>query len=119
MLGERYTAGDLLPDESDEDVHGALERLLLQEIGPEVGGRLRAGRSRNDQVATLFRVYLRDHARTIAALVLDLVDVLADQAADQGSSRSAWSTSRISWNRAGTGPAGSRCSHERSDAAAC
>ncbi len=82
VLGERYAAGDLLPDESDEDVHGALERLLLQEIGPEVGGRLRAGRSRNDQVATLFRVYLRDHARTIAALALDLVDVLADQAAD-------------------------------------
>ncbi|MCW2737760.1 argininosuccinate lyase [Nocardioides sp.] len=81
-LGERYSAGDLLPAESDEDVHGALERLLLDEVGPEVGGRLRAGRSRNDQVATLFRVYLRDHARTVAGLVLDLVDVLARQADD-------------------------------------
>ena len=55
-LGERYAAGTLLPDPSDEDVHGALERLLLEEVGPEVGGRLRAGRSRNDQVATLFKV---------------------------------------------------------------
>jgi argininosuccinate lyase len=81
-LGERYAAGDLHPDESDEDVHGALERLLLDEVGTEVGGRLRAGRSRNDQVATLFRAYLRDHARTIAALALDLVDVLATQAAE-------------------------------------
>jgi argininosuccinate lyase len=81
-LGERYAAGDLHPAETDEDVHGALERLLLEEVGPEVGGRLRAGRSRNDQVATLFRAYLRDHARTISGLVLDLVDVLAGQAAD-------------------------------------
>ncbi|HSU02753.1 MAG TPA: argininosuccinate lyase [Nocardioides sp.] len=80
VLGERYAAGDLLPAASDEDVHGALERLLLEEVGTEVGGRLRAGRSRNDQVATLFRAYLRDHARTIAALVLDLVDVLASRA---------------------------------------
>lgn len=82
VLGERYAAGDLHPDPSDEDVHGALERLLLEEVGPEVGGRLRAGRSRNDQVATLFRAYLRDHARTISGLVLDLVDVLAGQAGD-------------------------------------
>ena len=81
-LGERYAAGDLQPAESDEDVHGALERLLLEEVGPDVGGRLRAGRSRNDQVATIFRAYLRDHAQTIAGLVLDLVDVLAVQAAD-------------------------------------
>ena len=81
-LGERYDAGALRPAESDEDVHGALERLLLEEVGPEVGGRLRAGRSRNDQVATLFRAYLRDHARTIAGLVLDLVDVLAIQAGE-------------------------------------
>jgi len=82
VLGERYASGDLLPAPTDEDVHGALERLLLEEVGPEVGGRLRAGRSRNDQVATLFRAYLRDHAHTIAGLVLDLVDVLAGQAAE-------------------------------------
>jgi argininosuccinate lyase len=81
-LGERYASGDLRPADTDEDVHGALERLLLEEVGPEVGGRLRAGRSRNDQVATLFRAYLRDHARTISGLVLDLVEALAGQAAE-------------------------------------
>jgi argininosuccinate lyase len=80
VLGERYAAGDLRPSDTDEDVHGALERLLLDEVGTEIGGRLRAGRSRNDQVATLFRAYLRDHARTISSLLLDLVDVLAGQA---------------------------------------
>ncbi|CAA9388361.1 MAG: Argininosuccinate lyase [uncultured Nocardioides sp.] len=80
VLRERYDAGVLHPSPGDEDVHGALERLLIDEVGPEVGGRLRAGRSRNDQVATLFRAYLRDHARKVAGHVLDLVDALAGQA---------------------------------------
>ncbi|MCD4526143.1 argininosuccinate lyase [Nocardioides sp. cx-173] len=82
VLGERYAAGELHPDPSDEDVHGALERLLLDEVGADVGGRIRAGRSRNDQIATLFKVFLRDHGRIVAGLVLDLVDVLAGQARD-------------------------------------
>ncbi|PFG19441.1 argininosuccinate lyase [Serinibacter salmoneus] len=77
-----YVAGSLHPDPSDEDVHGALERLLIERVGAEVGGRLRAGRSRNDQIATMVRMYLRDHARTVAAGVLDVVDALIAQAAD-------------------------------------
>ncbi len=80
VLGERFAAGTLLPDPSDEDVHGALERLLLEEIGPEIGGKLRAGRSRNDQIATLFKVFLRDHARIITDQVLVVVEALAGQA---------------------------------------
>ncbi|WP_457208788.1 argininosuccinate lyase, partial [Nocardioides sp. P5_C9_2] len=80
VLGERYAAGTLHPDPSDEDVHGALERLLLEEVGPDVGGRIRAGRSRNDQVATLFKAFLRDHAAVVAGQVLDLVDALVVQA---------------------------------------
>jgi len=79
-LGERYAAGTLAPDPSDEDVHGALERLLVEEVGADVGGRLRAGRSRNDQIATLFKAFLRDHARIVAGRVLDLVDALRTQA---------------------------------------
>ncbi|MDE0774726.1 MAG: argininosuccinate lyase [Nocardioides sp.] len=79
-LGERYADGTLQPDPSDEDVHGALERLLLEEVGADVGGRLRAGRSRNDQIATLFKMFLRDHARVVARDVLALVEALAHQA---------------------------------------
>ncbi|UUW87909.1 argininosuccinate lyase [Pimelobacter simplex] len=79
-LAARFRDGSLRPDPSDEDVHGALERLLIEEVGPEVGGKLRAGRSRNDQIATLFRCYLLDHSVTVAGLVLDLVDALATQA---------------------------------------
>lgn len=68
------------PDPADEDVHTALERGLLDRAGKDLGGKLRAGRSRNDQVATLYRMYLRDHARRIGRLVTDLQDALLDQA---------------------------------------
>lgn len=80
VLTDAYTSGRLQPAPSDEDVHGALERLLIEEVGADVGGKLRAGRSRNDQIATLFRSYLLDHARVVGGLVLDLVDALAGQA---------------------------------------
>ncbi len=80
VLAQRWVDGELVPGRGDEDVHGALERMLIEEVGPDVGGKLRAGRSRNDQIATLFRCYLLDHSLTIAAQVLDLVDALAGQA---------------------------------------
>ncbi|QHG83314.1 argininosuccinate lyase [Rhodococcus rhodochrous] len=80
-LAGDVASGAFGPAESDEDVHGALERGLIERVGPEVGGRLRAGRSRNDQVATLFRMWLRDSARRIADGVLDVVDAIAGQAA--------------------------------------
>ncbi|EME21896.1 argininosuccinate lyase [Rhodococcus triatomae] len=80
-LGADVASGAFVPADSDEDVHGALERGLIDRVGPEVGGRLRAGRSRNDQVATLFRMWLRDAVRRVAAGVLDVVDALAVQAA--------------------------------------
>ncbi|MCW2866760.1 MAG: argininosuccinate lyase [Marmoricola sp.] len=79
-LDRRVAAGELLPQPHDEDVHGALEAALVDVVGPELGGRLRAGRSRNDQIATLFKVFLRDHARVVAGLVLDLAEAIAGQA---------------------------------------
>ena len=79
-LSDDVASGAFQPAEDDEDVHTALERGLIERAGSDVGGRLRAGRSRNDQIATLFRMYLRDHARSVAGLVLDVVDALVDQA---------------------------------------
>ena len=76
----RVTDGTLVPGPDDEDVHAVLEQALLQEAGAELGGRLRAGRSRNDQIATLIRLYLRDHVRVIGLQVIDLIDALAAQA---------------------------------------
>jgi len=80
-LAADVDSGDFVAAAADEDVHSALERGLIDRIGPEVGGRLRAGRSRNDQVATLFRMWLRDAVRGVATCVLDVVDALAGQAA--------------------------------------
>lgn len=76
----RWEAGELAPEPTDEDVHGALERLLIAEVGAELGGRLRAGRSRNDQIATLIRGYLRDANHVLAADLKDLIAALATQA---------------------------------------
>jgi argininosuccinate lyase len=70
------------PASTDEDVHGALERRLVELVGAELGGRLRAGRSRNDQIATLIRMYLRDALRTVAAEVGSVVGALHQQAHD-------------------------------------
>nr|WP_206441564.1 argininosuccinate lyase [Streptomyces boncukensis] len=69
-------AGDFTGTVADEDVHTALERGLLERVGPELGGKLRAGRSRNDQIATLFRMCLREHARTLGGLLADLQEAL-------------------------------------------
>jgi argininosuccinate lyase len=79
-LASRIADGTLLPDPGDEDVHGALEKALIAEVGADVGGRLRAGRSRNDQIATLVRMYLIDHARVIARELVRVIDALVAQA---------------------------------------
>ena len=73
-------SGAFQPTLADEDCHTALERGLIERIGPQLGGRLRAGRSRNDQIATLGRMFCREHARVIAGLLADLQQALADQA---------------------------------------
>src|SRR5699024_5604976 len=79
-LADDVATGDFTPAVDDEDVHTALERGLLERAGDELGGKLRAGRSRNDQIATLIRMYIRDQARSIGDQVLDLVDVLLARA---------------------------------------
>ncbi|GAA5170184.1 MULTISPECIES: argininosuccinate lyase [Amycolatopsis] len=80
QLAEDVASGAFTPTIEDEDVHTALERGLLERAGAELGGKLRAGRSRNDQVATLFRMWLRDAARRVVAGTLDVVDALVSQA---------------------------------------
>src|SRR5699024_7361848 len=79
-LGAEVASGDFGPAASDEDVHGAMGRGRIDIVGAEVGGRLRAGRSRNDQVATLFRRWVRDAIRDIALQVSDLVEAISEQA---------------------------------------
>ena len=68
------------PAETDEDVHGALERGLIEVVGPSVGGKLRAGRSRNDQIATSIRMYLKDANAALTGQLASVMEALALQA---------------------------------------
>ena len=70
-LSAEVASGAFAPIESDEDVHEALERGLTEKLGT-LGGKLRAGRSRNDQVATDLRLYLRHHVRALVAELASL-----------------------------------------------
>ncbi|MFT4229859.1 MAG: argininosuccinate lyase [Microbacterium sp.] len=79
-LAADVASGAFVAADSDEDVHGALERGLIERAGADLGGRLRAGRSRNDQIATLVRLYLLDHAAVIARDILRLIDAIVVQA---------------------------------------
>lgn len=78
-LARDVAEGTEQPREVDEDVHTFLERLLIERMGP-IGGKIRAGRSRNDQAANDLRLYMRDKVRTVSALVVELAQALASQA---------------------------------------
>jgi argininosuccinate lyase len=76
-------SGKFVAIESDEDVHSALERGLTEKLG-DIGGSLRAGRSRNDQVTTDLRLYAIDHMLEIASQILSLQKALIAKADEYG-----------------------------------
>ena len=82
-LQKSFEAGEWQITLEDEDVHTALESRLTQNIGA-AGGRLHLGRSRNDQVLTALRLYLRDAALDLAGRVEHLRASLAHLADRQG-----------------------------------
>ncbi|MFZ0324266.1 MAG: argininosuccinate lyase [Actinomycetes bacterium] len=79
QLSDDVALGVFTPQAQDEDVHTALERGLIERLGT-LGGKLRAGRSRNDQVATDLRIYLRDAARDVALGVVAVQEAFLAQA---------------------------------------
>ncbi|MEZ4634083.1 MAG: argininosuccinate lyase [Caldilineaceae bacterium] len=64
---------------SDEDIHSANERRLSELIG-DVAGKLHTGRSRNDQIATDIRLWLREEIDLLSGYLRDLITVLAERA---------------------------------------
>lgn len=62
---------------TDEDVHMAVERVLTDRIG-DLGKKIHTGRSRNDQVSTDFKLYMRHRAEEIRALVVELQKSVLD-----------------------------------------
>lgn len=82
-LAESFAGGDWQISLEDEDAHTALESRLTDAIG-SAGGRLHLGRSRNDQVLTALRLYLRDAAGDLGERVTLLRKSVADLSARQG-----------------------------------
>ena len=74
-----YRKGTIKFLPSDEDVHMAVERLLIEEIG-DAGARLHTGRSRNDQLSTDFRLYIKRSLIDIHELVTKLQKALLQRA---------------------------------------
>ena len=82
-LISEVATGAFQASDSDEDVHSALERGLTEKLG-DIGGSLRAGRSRNDQVTTDLRLYAIDHMLAVAEQILALQGALIAKAEEYG-----------------------------------
>ncbi len=78
IMGE-LEGGNLAIDSGDEDIHMVVERALIDKIGP-IGGKLHAARSRNDQVATDMRLYLKRALKEIAGRLAELAAALLELA---------------------------------------
>ncbi|MEL7037584.1 MAG: argininosuccinate lyase [Cyanobacteria bacterium J06592_8] len=79
QIRQEYRQGNFQPGVEAEDIHFAVERRLT-EIAGDVGKKLHTGRSRNDQVGTDTRLYLRDQIQQIRAQLLEFQRVLLDLA---------------------------------------
>lgn len=79
-LQKRVLSGAFTSKPDDEDVHAALERGLIEIAGPDLGGKVRAGRSRNDQIATQIRLFLIDGSKELERELISLIEALATQA---------------------------------------
>lgn len=78
-IADEFAQGAFAFDEADEDIHTAVERRLKELVGA-AGGKLHTGRSRNDQVATDFRLWLLDHIPALRAAIRDLQSALLERA---------------------------------------
>ncbi len=79
IIKEEFTSGKFSFAPSDEDIHTAVERRLTELIGA-TAGKLHTGRSRNDQVATDFRLWTLQTIPTIVTELNDLQSILVEQA---------------------------------------
>lgn len=71
QIEKEIETGKFVFDLADEDIHSAIESALIERIGP-VGGKLHTGRSRNDQVATDMRLYVKNEAVDVDMYIFDL-----------------------------------------------
>lgn len=82
QVAAEWERGEFVIEASDEDIHTANERRLTELIGA-VAGKLHTGRSRNDQVATDVRLWLRDEIAALRGYLQDLIRVAVDRAENE------------------------------------
>ncbi|KAJ3123666.1 hypothetical protein HK100_011530 [Physocladia obscura] len=79
-VADEWRRGAFIVHHSDEDIHTANERRLTELVGSALGGRLHTGRSRNDQVATDARLFVRGECSRIGGLLKELISVCVNRA---------------------------------------
>jgi len=82
-IGKSGSDPGYLHDEEAEDVHHFVERRLVELIG-EAGYKLHSGRSRNEQIATDLRLFVRSNISTLQNLIAELLSVFVDRAEQAG-----------------------------------
>ena len=83
-LQAAFRAGEFILDARFEDGHSAIEHWLTERLG-EIGGRVHAGRSRNDQVAVALRLYMKDRLSQLNTLCQQIAQVCLERAAEGAS----------------------------------
>ena len=81
-LRKAFENQEFVLDERFEDGHSAIERWLIDDLG-EVGGRVHAGRSRNDQIAVALRLYMKDRLARLLRVYKRIAEVCLARAADE------------------------------------
>lgn len=85
LVEQEWASGQFRVVPSDEDIHTANERRLSELIGPQIGGKLHTGRSRNDQVAVDVRLWMRSELDAMASSTVELIRTAAQRAEAEAS----------------------------------
>ncbi len=83
LLSLARTGGAEVPMQGEEDVHMAVEAYLTKTLGPDIAGRLHTARSRNDQVATDLRLFVRDRAASLLTETCALARALVERSVQE------------------------------------
>lgn len=79
-ISKEWESNSFVEKSGDEDIHTANERRLGEIIGKDIAGKVHTGRSRNDQVATDMRLYVRDELKIIREQLCNLIKVMVKRA---------------------------------------
>jgi argininosuccinate lyase len=80
QIKEEWASNSFEVKDNDEDIHTANERRLSEIVGKDIGGKLHTGRSRNEQVATDMRLWLREELKKLEQFLIQLIKTSVQRA---------------------------------------